>query len=298
MISIYSRALVASVLVGVCGAAVHAQVLGSHSFTWWDDGVAAKVTPFGAQPPTANSVQLFHVNEWHLSQAWTTNWYNGQAVPGLPTNPFNALNRNAVSPGSVINAIAGAEAFIYEITNVSYASGNGFPPLGAPPYSFTGPPGSPGQNDLSGINIRDTHGALNITPPAAGSQFMSSFSFPSGTVLDLTAGFVPGALQDWDFNAHSGPGNFEWDMPNTPGVGAFSGGPSIVFGYAMPGNWFDAVNDGWVHSWNFPNPPQPPFQVNLTPTLLGFSGPQIPAPSVAVIAGLAGMLSVRRRRND
>lgn len=286
---------VALALLACAGAAANAAPIGQHSFTWWDDGVACNVTPLGAPPPTANAIPLFHMNEWHLNQADTTLWYNGNAIAGLPLNPFNAANRAGLSPGSVIPVVGGAEAFIYEIKNVNYNSGNGFPPFNAPPYSFTGPVGFPGQNDLSGVNVRDTHGALAVSAPAPGTQFMSSFSIPSGTILDLTPGFVPGVLQDWDFNAHSGAGNFEWDIPNTPGVGAFAGGPAIVFGYAMPGNWLDAVSDGWAHSWNFPVGAAP-MQVNLTPTLLGFSGPMIPSPGAAGLLGLGALLIARRRR--
>lgn len=295
MKSCIARTCTAGVLLAFCGAGAQSAILGQHSFTWWDDGVVCNVTPFGAPAPTPGSVPLFHINEWHLDQAFTTNWYNGNAIAGLPLNPFNAANRAGVTQGSVIPAVAGAEAFIYEILNVQYNSGNGIGPFANPPYSFTTPPGNLGQNDLSGINIRDTHGALSVAAPVVGTQFMSSFSIPTGTILDLTPAFVPGALQDWDFNAHSGAGNFEWDIPNV-GVGAFSGGPSIVFGYAMPGNWLDAVNDGWVHSWNFPAGAAP-VQVNITPTLFGFSGPkQIPTPGVPILLGAGGLLMLRRRR--
>jgi hypothetical protein len=71
--------------------------------------------------------------------------------------------------------------------------------------------------------------------------------------LDMTPGSL-GGVQDWDFNAFAGPGNFEWDitpgpfgLPTNPGI--LAGGAPGVFGFAMPGNWFDAVNSGWAHSW-------------------------------------------------
>jgi len=35
-----------------------------------------------------------------------------------------------------------------------------------------------------------------------------------GAILDLTPALVPAAPQDWDFNAHSGIGSFEWDILN------------------------------------------------------------------------------------
>lgn len=291
-----TRFIIAAAGFAFTAAAANAAILGQHHFTWWDDGLLTYVTPQNVPPPSPGAVALFDVDEWHLDQPQTTAWYAGVQIAGMPPNPFNPANRNGMTPGSAIPAVNNAEGFIYQIRNLNYFSGNGFPPLGMPPYSFTTPPPPLGQNDLSGINIMDTHGALVITPPALGSQFMSSFSFPSGTILDLTPGFVPGVFQDWDFNAHSGPGNFEWDMINTPGVGAFAGGPPVVFGYAMPGQWFDAVNNGWVHSWNFPPQGAPPFQVNITPTLPGFSGPWIPAPGVIALALAAGFLSARRNR--
>ena len=82
-----ARIAVAFGVLAFCGTAAHAAILGQHSFTWWDDGVACNVTPFGAQPPTLASVPLFHVNEWHLDQLSTTNWYNGGAVPRPPGQP-------------------------------------------------------------------------------------------------------------------------------------------------------------------------------------------------------------------
>ncbi|MCC6676002.1 MAG: hypothetical protein IT436_02555 [Phycisphaerales bacterium] len=281
----------AAMVLGFAGSAA-AGILGQHHFTWWDDGVVASVTARGAPPPTPGSIPLFDIDEWHLDQAQTTQWYAGMAIAGLPNNPFNPMFRNGLTPGSVIPAMAGAEAFIYQATNINYGSGAGFPPFGLPPYSFTGPPGLVGMNDLSGFNIRDTGGALQVAMPAAGSQFMSSFSIPTGTVLDMTPAFVAGVLQDWDFNAHSGPGNFEWDLPGV-GVGAFIGGPGVVFGYAMPGNWLDQVNDGWAHSWNNPAGAVP-VQVNQTPTLFGWSGPAVPGPGGLVL--MAGLMVLRRRR--
>ena len=159
-----------------------------------------------------------------------------------------------------------AEAFICQIVNVGYGSGNG--PVVAGPFSFTN---GVGLNDLSEINIIDRHGALNIAPPVPGSQFMSTTLLPGGvpgTVLDMNPGaIIPGGVQDWDFNAFSGPGNFEWDISprNSPGVVAPPLGPG-VFGFAMPGNRLDAVSDGWIHSWDANG------QINMTPAVFGFSG--------------------------
>lgn len=280
-------------------SAAGAAILGAHSFSWWDDPAAGVVvTPLGGPAPGPGAVHLINLREWHLDQAQSTQWYNGMAIAGLPPNPFNAANRTAMTAGSAIPAVNGSEAFIYEITNVNFGSGNGF--------SFSG--GSPGVNDLSGINVADLHGALNVTAPFAGSQFMFTTG-QLGGILDLTGGYAPGALQDWDFNAHSGIGNFEWDIPNWPGPNdpfppppppatvrpGVLPGTSAVFGYAMPGNWLDAVNDGWVHSWDFP-PAAPSFQVNVTPTVMGFSGPMvIPEPGTLAIISIGGLVVLGAR---
>ena len=283
--------------VAAAASTTSGQVLGRHHLTWWDDPMAGVlVTIRNAPAPTPNAVPLFHMDEWHLDQPSTTLWYNGGAIAGLPSNPFNAANRNGMTAGSVIVPVAGSEAFVYQITNVNYFDGNGPPPFQAPPFSFTGGPG-PGQNDLSGINIVDTHGALQLTPPAAGSQFMASSNLVAGRILDLTPGSlgIP-ASQDWDFNSYTGPGNWEWDI-DTAGIGASIGLTPIVFGFAMPGNWRDAVNMGHVHSWTVP-PGGVPTQVNVAGPVLGFSGPVIPTPSVgaAVLSGAALLASRRRRR--
>jgi len=292
-------AVVAIIVIGWSSAAGGA-IIGSHSFSWWDDpALGVVVTPLGGPPPSAAAVRLLDLKEWHLDQPQTTQWYAGAAIAGLPANPFNAVNRTGMTAGSVIPAVAGAEAFIYEITNVNFGSGNGF--------TFSG---GGGANDLSGINIVDLHGALNITAPAVGSQFMFT-NGQLGAILDLTGGYAPAAQQDWDFNAHSGIGNFEWDIPNWPGPtdplppapppvvrpGVLLGS-SAVLGYAMPGNWLDAVNDGWVHSWDFPPMiPPPSSQVNITPTVPGFSGPMvIPEPASLMLLAAGGWVIVGRRR--
>lgn len=270
------------------------QIVGQHHFRWWDDPqVGVIVTPQGAPAPTPASLPLFDLDEWHLNQGGTTQWYGGGAIVGLPANPFNAANRNGLSAGSVIPVIAGAEAFIYQITNVGYFNGNGPPPNQMPPYSFTTLPAGLGSNDLSGINIQDTHGALQIAAPVG--QFMSSANLVVGTILDLTAAAValPGN-QDWNFNAFTGPGNFEWDI-STNGIGASMAVGPIVFGYAMPGNWLDAVNNGHVHSWGALPGGGPMTQVNVTPVMPGFSGP-VPAPSVLFAAFLSAAGMLRRRR--
>lgn len=273
-----------------------AQVLGQHHLTWWDDAaLGVSVTLQGAPPPTPNAIALFNLDEWHLTQAATTNWYLGLPVANLPVNPFNGANRMGMTPGSLIPAVGGAEGFIYQITNVNYFNGNGPPPFQAPPFSFTTPPAGLGQNDLSGINIRDTHGALGISGIAPGSQFMFSANLVVGTVLDLTPGTlgIP-ASQDWDFNAYTGPGNWEWDI-DTAGIGASIGIGPIVFGFAMPGNWQDARNAGHVHSWNMPIG-APPFQVNIAGSIDGFSGP-LPSPAGAmVLLGLGCLVGRRSRR--
>ncbi len=282
-------------LLSLGGSAVVGQVLGNHDRMWWDDpnfGVLSN--PRNLPPPTPQSMPLFRMTEWHLSQAATQAWYNGLPIPGLPLNPFNAANRNGMTVGSAIVPVNNAEAFIYEVTNLGYFNGNGPPPFQAPPYTFTTPPGMLGQNDLSGINIIDTHGALQLALPVAGSQFMFSHNLVVGSILDLTpaSAGIP-ASQDWDFNAYTGPGNWEWDI-DTAGVGASMALPSIVFGYAMPGNWLDALNDGHAHSWNMPAGAAP-FQVNVAFANQGWSGPMIPAPTagLALAIGAAGLL--RRR---
>ncbi len=271
-----------------------AAILGQHHFSWWDDPVlGVLIAPLGGPPPTANAIQLFDLDEWHLDQAQTTQWYNGQAVVGLPINPFNAANRNGII--GAIAGIANSEAFIYQITNLNYFNGNG-------PFTFTSPaPPGPGTNDLSGINIVDTGGALAIALPVPGSQFMFSSNLVVGTILDLTPGSAGvAASQDWDFNAFTGPGNFEWDI-DTEGVGASAALQPIVFGFAMPGTWLDGVNRGHVHSWSAPGPNNvpPPLQVNIAGPQFGFSGPIIPEPSTLSMTNGALIVGAvfRSRRN-
>ena len=115
-----------------------------------------------------------------------------------------------------------------------------------------------GVNDLSGINIIDTHGALLISGPVGGSQFMFTDHGAAAKILDLTPGHPAGSLQDWDFNAFAGAGNFEWDINNEPDLAGHGGalirpgviplpGSSAVFGYAMPGHWLDAVKASRFH---------------------------------------------------
>lgn len=276
-----------------------ATILSHHAFAWWDDPVmGVMVTPKGALPPTAASIHMLDLDEWHLDVAQTHAWYSGGPVAGLPANPFGGAAVIGALPG--LPAIA--EAFVYEISNTGFVHGNGF--------SFSDPiPPGPGTNYLSGINIIDTHGALGISAPAPGTQFMSTMG-GAGWVLDLTPGHVLGTLQDWDFNAFSGAGSFEWDIPNEPGpvhpVAGLLNRPGVtagmtgVFGYAMPGRWLDAVNDGWVHSWNqeidLGGVPIPSVQVNITPTVLGFSGPLIPEPVTLALLGLGGLVVCKRRR--
>lgn len=284
-----------TLVAGLAGAA-GATVKGQHHFSWWDDAqLGVLITAQGAPPPTPFASHLFDLDEWHLDQAQTSQWYAGQAIAGVgAVNPFNAANRNGMTMGSQIVPIAGAELFLYQLNNVNYGAGNGT----VAPFSFTS---GTGTNDLSGINILDTHGALAISSPAAGSQFMFSHNIPSGSILDLTptaAGIA--ASQDWDFNGFAGPGNFEWDIQETNGVlngvGGVIGLPPLVFGFAMPGVWNDAVNDGWVHSWNAPGGGVVPSQVNVANGIGGFSGPQIPTPASAMLLGCSGLLALRRRR--
>lgn len=69
-----------------------------------------------------------------------------------------------------------------------------------------------------------------------------------------------------------------------------------VFGFAMPGNWLDGVNDGWVHSWNVT-----PIQVNLANATGGFSGPRIvPLPAALWLlgAGVLGYLGLGGARRE
>ena len=289
-----TTALVVAVAVLLFAGTAPASIIGQHAFTWWDVNGGIIVSPIGQDPAPGISIRLLDLKEWQLDQVQTTAWYNGQAIAGLPANPFNAANRTGLI--GAITPQASAEAFIYEITNVNYFSGNGFL------WSDPAPPG-PGINDLSGINIIDSGGALAISGLAAGSQFIST-TIAASTMLDLTAGSVFGTPQDWDFNAYAGGGNFEWDIRSENGAGVVSGLPSAVLGFAMPGNWLDRVNDGWVHSWNASDPSQPPpppptsIQVNLLNSVGGFSGPAIiPAPA-AIGSGLAllGMIGMRRRR--
>ena len=300
-------------LIGLAAAmafagSANAAILGQHHFTWWDDPGGIIVTPQGAPPPTMMAVQLLDLDEWHLDQADTTRWYNGQAVAGLPANPFNAANRTGLTPGSAIVPVNNAEAFIYRITNVNYGQGNGF--------SFSTPPGNLGINDLSGINLVDQFNALLIDTPAPGSQFIFT-NVPFG-ILDLTPTAVnaPGPNdQDWVFNAFNDPnGNFEWDIEPDIGGGVISL-DFTVFGFAMPGRWTDAVSHGWVHSWSMPGPGG---QVNIADALTGFSGPEFrieappPPPGVlgvpalstpglllsALLLGLAGLAAGRRKAEN
>ncbi|RMH25795.1 MAG: hypothetical protein D6693_08475 [Planctomycetota bacterium] len=296
----FSAAMLAS-------APVSASILGSHAFTWWDDpGLGVVVTALGAPAPTAASTALFDLREWHLDQNQTQALYSGfaGATTGMGiANPFNpASHAGGLTAGSVLpGAIAGAEAFIYQLTNRNFGSGNGF--------TFSGPPNQPGANGLSGINVIDTHGALGITGPAAGSQFMFTNNAAGLGVLDLTAGHALGSQNDWEFNAFAGAGNFEWDINNEPGPAHPAAGPlvrngvlagqSAIFGFAMPGLWRDAVNNGWVHSWDLTPAGAliPSSQVNITPTMFGFSGPaRIPTPGALAIFGLALGAAARRRR--
>jgi hypothetical protein len=287
----FSIALVAGFV-----AAAGAQVQGQHHFSWWDDAqLGVMITPTGAPPPTPGAVHLFDLDEWHLNQTATTQWYAGGNVAGVTAiNPFNAGNRNGMTVGSAIVPINNAELFVYQLTNVNYGAGNGV----AAPFSFTN---GVGTNDLSGINISDIYGALNIASPVTGSQFMFSHNIPNGSILDLTptaAGI--GASQDWDFNAYSGAGNFEWDIQETNavlnGVGGVIGLPPLVFGYAMPGVWFDGVGDGWVHSWNAPGGGVVPTQVNLAAGIGGFSSPMIPTPATLLLLIGGGVVASRRSR--
>ncbi|MFQ5492034.1 MAG: PEP-CTERM sorting domain-containing protein [Phycisphaerae bacterium] len=290
----------AALLLAALPGPAQAAVLGHHAFSWWDDPMmGVVVTPIGGPSPGPASTRLLDLEEWHLDMPQTNSWYAGMAIPGLPANPFGGA-------GLVIGPLpvppAAAEAFIYEITNVNYIHGNGG-------FTFTDPvPPGPGTNYLSGINIADTHGALGIAAPVPGTQFMATTG-GLGLVLDLTAGHAVGSMQDWDFNAFAGGGNFEWDIPNEPGPihpGApplrrlgVPAGMSAVFGYAMPGNWLDGINDGWVHSWNQPMDPNglpmPSFQVNIAASVGGFSGP-VPEPTTLGLLGLGGLTLCRRRR--
>jgi len=292
----YAKSVVSLAVVSGFALSAGANVLGQHHFSWWDDAqLGVMIMPQGAPAPTPGAVHLFDVDEWHLDQAQTSQWYAGQMVAGVnATNPFNAANRNGMTLGSQIVPIVGGELFLYQLNNINYGAGNGV----LAPFSFTN---GVGMNDLSGINISDTHGALNFASPMAGSQFMFSHNIPMGSILDLTSGAAGiGASQDWDFNAFSGGGNFEWDIQETNGVSNGVGGviglPPLVFGFAMPGNWGDAVNDGWVHSWNLPGGGALPWQVNQANGFGGFSGPAIPSPSSFFLLGCGALLATLHRR--
>lgn len=292
----YSRSVISFAMVAGLAGGASANILGQHHFSWWDDAqLGVMITPQGAPAPTPGSVHLFDLDEWHLDQTQTTQWYAGQAIAGVTAvNPFNAANRNGMTVGSAITPISGGELFLYQLNNVNYGAGNGT----VAPFSFTS---GVGTNDLSGINIIDTHGALNVAGPMMGSQFMFSHNIPAGSILDLTPGAAGiAASQDWDFNAFSGAGNFEWDIQESNGVlngvGGVIGLSPLVFGYAMPGNWFDAVNDGWVHSWNAPGGGVIPFQVNNANGMGGFSGPMIPSPASMMLLGCGGLLALTYRR--
>ena len=81
--------LSAAILLAVMSGVASAAILGQHSFTWWDDSnLGLMVTPLNAPPPTAASVPLLDLHEWHLDQADTTAWYAGAAVPGAPQQPL------------------------------------------------------------------------------------------------------------------------------------------------------------------------------------------------------------------
>ena len=237
---------------------VSANILGQHSLSWFDTAGGVVITQQGAPAPGPNAIHLLDLTEWHLDQAQTTAFYNGNSpIPGV--NPFGVFG--GLTPGSVIAPVAGAEAFIYQITHINYGSGNDA-------FSFTDPvPGGTAVNGLSGINISDNHSALNISNPTAGSQFM----FDNSTaILDLTNGSV-GAASDWYFNAFSRPENFEWSITPAAASPGITLGSSGIFGFAMPGNWHDALNDGWVHSWGLNGP----AQVNIANVTAGFSGPKV-----------------------
>lgn len=244
------------------------------------------VTSLGAPAPTTGAIRLFDLEEWHLDQTQTTQWYNGTStIPATVsvTNPFNIANRTGVTIGSVLPTITGAEAFVYRITNINYAGGNGLG--GATTFSFTN---GVGINDLSGIEILDTHNALQASQPAANSQFMFTTQSGPNAILDLTPASTNQNMQDWDFNLSANA--FSWHISTGVGAGVTSGFPSGIFGYAMPGNWVDAVNAGSVNSNGFPP------ATNLTPPLSGFSGPAVPEPSSLALVSFASLALLRRRR--
>ena len=265
--------------------AARADVLSEHHFAWWDTPAGVVVTS-QAGPPPAEGTLLLLVDEWHLDQQQTADWYAGRPIPGLPDNPFQPANRSGLTAGSAIAPVRGAEAFVYRLTNVFYVNGD-VDPFTNQPFSFDWERN--GVNQISGINIRDTWGALAVAAPAPNSQFM----FSSG-ILDLTARAVsaPPANQDWEFNTFAGPGNFEWDIQPDNGEGAFPPDPfpnPVVFGFAMPGKWQDDVSGGWVHSWSYPMGPSP---VNVTPTVPGFSGPR-PGPPTGPVSMAPDPVTIR-----
>ena len=61
-----------------------ATILSHHAFSWWDDPVlpGVLVTAKGAPAPTATSIHLLDLDEWHLDVAQTLTWFGGGAVAG------------------------------------------------------------------------------------------------------------------------------------------------------------------------------------------------------------------------
>ena len=96
---------------------------------------------------------------------------------------------------------------------------------------------------------------------------------PIPLLLTAVAGSGPGGP----------PGPGEWPAP----------GPSAVFGYVMPGTWNDALNDGWVHSWDQAGVG---LQVNIAKGTNGLSGPKaVPVPAAILLpgSGLVGIAGIK-----
>lgn len=260
----------AGLILGIACGEGKGAVLGIYETFWWDDPVtnSVVVTPTIALKPSPDAELLLGLIMEHLDQAQTTDFYNS-----LP-DPWYGVKA----------AVTDAEAFIYTVTNGSYGSGNG-PPWTVGPFSFTTPPGNLGANGISGINIIDTHGALNVAMPVPNSQFI----YTTRGILDFSPTSTPGAEEDWEFNAVSGPGNFEWTLSPALGNGIVGPGDRAVFGFAMPGHWQHAFNDGWVHSWqqDGPSPVNTAFAIN------GYLGPSvIPEPTTLAVWSLLGAIGI------
>jgi len=309
-------------------ATSNATILQSSSVSWWYDPSFPILlhTPLGVAPAIApDATRLLDIKSWHIDQTQTQAWYAGQDVLGLPRSPFN-LNPPVIPPaisvdllltvGSTIIPIEGAEAFVYEITNVNYDSGNSF--------SFSTPTGS-GNTGISGVRISAPGEPLPGNDIVPGSQFMSKYRlfpinlahtlFGSVNEVDLTTYQQDSELRDWVMNASE---DIEWLLGIDDFLATFTGvppgdesaliGESFVFGFAMPGHWSAQVVGGSVNSWKAGHGSDAEL-VNATPRTIGFLAPnerilgpneQVKATEPTTLAvfgfGLAALGWMRRRK--